>query len=298
MRFQEYLTEEYDVDQVLEMVERNCSDIFNIMKDARNALWRGITQEPSSNIIEMVPRTDRKPKDTKQWLHDKLDDAFKEKFGWRVRSEGIFATSSSNMADQFGKSHMFFPFDGFKYVWSIDVHDLTERFINVNYNLDKLDDTALKLWAIDDFLEVSKPDLQTGKGQGYWSIEKGLAELDDIEGIIKYYKKYNTDIEIVTVMKAFSHWVVEYKVDGKKEYAYWVPSIRGEDYKRLSKIAAKNIQIETDKRIKKVMKDYTDKDIKKAIYSMNEISFKCDRYYIVHERMWGRLFVDHIRGYR
>jgi len=301
---EEYLSEEFDVDQVLELVEKNCSDIFNVMKTNHNALWRGVDREPSSNITEMVPRTDRRPRDTKMWLHTRLDDAFKAKFGWRVRSEGTFATASMNFADQFGSPHMFFPFDGYKYVWNPNVHDLTAKLISFNYDLDNLPENVLKSFAADEYLKVSKPNFKTGVGNGYWSLEKGAAEVDDIEGIVKYYNDWNTACEIRhtstkgPVRVAGSEHIVEYEVEGSTKYAYWIPQVSGSDREKIVKVARKEMEEGANKRIKKMISEYTDKDINKAMYEMGEISFKCEKYYIVHERMWGRLFVDHIRGHR
>jgi len=309
MRFENYITEEYlfedfDTDRVFELVEKNCSDIFNVMKKNHNVLWRGVKTDTSSNIIEEVPRIDRKPRDTKQWLHDKLDDAFKVKFGWKVRSEGIFATSSIDFAKQFGKPYMFFPFDGYKYVWNPYVRDLTAKIISVNIDLDKLDDLELKMWATDRFLEINKPNFKTGVGKGHWSIENGNAEVDDVESLIRYYKdhqkwyEYKQTFEIHQVSttdvveKVGPEYVIEYEIDGNVKHAYWVANIHDKDYKELHKIASYNMNVWADNRIKKIMKDYTDKDLNRAFTEMGEISFKCKKYYIVHEKMRGMLFDD------
>jgi hypothetical protein len=45
-------------------------------------------------------------------------------FGWKPRSEGVFATGALSDTTTYGKySFIIFPKDGFKFLWSEDVND-------------------------------------------------------------------------------------------------------------------------------------------------------------------------------
>jgi hypothetical protein len=138
VRLEQYLlTEEYKPEEVIEMVRKNCSEALDAMSRTHNALWRG-SNDRIEYIKEFTPRKDRRPRDTKQWVHELIDEEFEKRFGWRVRSEGTFATASKAHADTFGdEGYLFFPFDGFEVVWSDKVSDLTNRLAEVNYSLDR-----------------------------------------------------------------------------------------------------------------------------------------------------------------
>ena len=200
MRLEQYLTEEYSPEEVIKMVRKDCSEALNAMIRTHNALWRGSDDSFSGYIKAFTPRTDRRPRDTKKWVHDILDEEFEKKFGWKVRSEAAFATASKSVADGFGnRAYMFFPFDGFEIVWSDKVSDLTMKFVSV--------------YRDNDFRNRAEEE------------EKAIRKV--VDGLMKTYKEGNID---------------------------------------------------------------------QAIYSMNEISFKCKKYYLVDDDMWDDGFYEIIRG--
>ena len=86
--------------------------------------WKNI-----SDITVMIPRQDRRPKDTNLYLHNLLDGWYKKKFGWKARSEGVFTYSIQNEPiGEFGRIYYFFPIGPYKYVWTPDVEDFTVEF--------------------------------------------------------------------------------------------------------------------------------------------------------------------------
>ena len=111
---------------VIEKVRKDCKPYLREMRGAKNFLYRG-TGKPIKVISKFKPRTDRKPLDTSTIVHEVLDNAFKKKFGWFARSEGVFTTS--NQMPGYGKSTIFFPIGRYKYVWSPDIRDL---FLELN----------------------------------------------------------------------------------------------------------------------------------------------------------------------
>jgi hypothetical protein len=69
-------------------------------------------------------RKDRKPKDMDIKTHKELNKLFHKKFGWKVRSEGLFCTGNINEAGGYGYEFLVFPIGEFKYVWSPEIRDL------------------------------------------------------------------------------------------------------------------------------------------------------------------------------
>jgi len=136
MKLQRYLTES---ENILSLVEKNCSQIIKEYKKADAFLYRGLSREVI-DWIKVVPRTNRKPRDMPIDAHNALDKAFKKKFGWKARSEGVFVSPDKMVASYFSYQqniNIFFPFDGYKYVWSRKIEDLhTEiKFYIPNVNI-------------------------------------------------------------------------------------------------------------------------------------------------------------------
>lgn len=110
-------------------------------------LVRGVSGSALSNVIAMVPtkdpkystqvmkglvRKDRKPLDTGETVTDVIDDWFLEKFGYRARTQGLFAIVSSGN-QRYATAHYGFPSligvpGKFKIIYSPKVEDLTVEF--------------------------------------------------------------------------------------------------------------------------------------------------------------------------
>ena len=59
--------------------------------------------------------------------HKELDKLFLEKFGWRARSEGVFAQA---LPKYYSNPYLFFPAGSYKYVWSPKIQDLYREVDN------------------------------------------------------------------------------------------------------------------------------------------------------------------------
>lgn len=121
MRYINYLTES-TVD--IETFRNDVSQYLNEMKGQK--LWRS-TNKKINGIYKLKPRLNRTPKDTPLDVHEYFDEEFKKKFGWKARSQGVFTSSSPEAFDTFGKyTYVFYPCNGYKYIWSSEVTDMTE----------------------------------------------------------------------------------------------------------------------------------------------------------------------------
>lgn len=122
MRLHNFLNEGNDI--TIEKVLSDCEKYLNeFSNDIR--LWRGVNYSVDG-IFKVIPRKDRRPKDTPLQVQNILDTHFKRRFGWKARSEGVFVSNDNNQAGEFGKYiYRFMPIGDYKYVWSPGINDLT-----------------------------------------------------------------------------------------------------------------------------------------------------------------------------
>ncbi len=104
------------------LIEKNCKQILTFYKQNKKFLYRGIDQK--ADFIEKEMRTGtRIPRNTDKKTHIRLNKLMKDKFGWKVR-DGISVSSAEHQAIFYGNSYIFFPFDGYKFVYSKSLFDL------------------------------------------------------------------------------------------------------------------------------------------------------------------------------
>lgn len=95
-------------------------------------LLRGVIGQPKNYIAKTVRLENRKPKDTSQELHDKINEYFEEKFGSPFRN-AIHVTGDFSQAFEYahggyksGEVYVIFPVGEFKYLWSQEVADMLD----------------------------------------------------------------------------------------------------------------------------------------------------------------------------
>jgi hypothetical protein len=127
--------------------------------------WKDYRHEevtlPSGEVIAidwtiLKRRVGREPTATPHAYASAADDFFNEKFGWRCRSAGTFATGYELETGIYGDTHIFLPIGKTRFVWSDFVRDMYElvnkirmspKFSNLN------DDERMK--ALVEKLESS-----------------------------------------------------------------------------------------------------------------------------------------------
>ena len=139
-KFRDYITEKSvadwnrnktasDIDNIdvptvmLEKLKKDCKPYLKVAKKNGYVLWRGNEKEIGT-MGKVKRRKDRRPLSMKKWIHDILNKLFYEKFGWKPRSEGVFAVTDQSSSWTYGKPYGFFPIGSYRYVWSPDVRDL------------------------------------------------------------------------------------------------------------------------------------------------------------------------------
>lgn len=140
--FKQFLNEadpkSYD-NEVRTMIERDCGQFIRD-SDRNGFLFRGIKHSHLSGdlhvtdsegnklvYIRKTVRSDREPRDMSSETHRTLNAWFDDKFGFKARTEGLFAfgeNSSSEIIEEYGDPHIIFPIGEFQYVWSVNISDL------------------------------------------------------------------------------------------------------------------------------------------------------------------------------
>lgn len=138
-RLRNYIAEEQIVstkfaqerDKIFNNIRKNCSQILDIYKTTINRsalkgglLYRGLKKKVKMGEVKTGRlEKGRIPKDTPVVVHNWLNEQFKKRFGWSVR-DGVPVTTAYGQAQGYGEVYIFFPFNGFKYVYSDEVLDL------------------------------------------------------------------------------------------------------------------------------------------------------------------------------
>jgi hypothetical protein len=131
MRLEKYINEaETNWDKVIKDCQPFLKKYGNLYKK-RQYVWRG-SKKNVREILKVTAREDRRSSDVPKILHDRLDELFKKKFGWNVRSEGVFCTGDKHIAEYYGNARIFLPIGKFKFVWSPEVYDMWEKLRHAN----------------------------------------------------------------------------------------------------------------------------------------------------------------------
>lgn len=91
--------------------------------------YRGMSEEfPTDRVSLVVPRADRRPRNSSLAFHEAADQWFDSRFGVRYRSRGVFVTARPEAALIYAASpsHVMrvIPLSTYKYSWSPSVSDL------------------------------------------------------------------------------------------------------------------------------------------------------------------------------
>lgn len=91
--------------------------------------YRGMSEEfPTDKVSLVVPRTDRRPRNSSLAFHEAADQWFESCFGIRYRSRGVFVTArpEATLVYAASPSHVMrvIPLSPYEYCWSPTVSDL------------------------------------------------------------------------------------------------------------------------------------------------------------------------------
>ena len=100
------------LDELINKIETECSDIVEAYRMAHAPLYRGISESNSELVLDVKIRPDREPRQMDIEWHNKLHAAFLEYGLKATRKNSIFCTTRKDIADDWGKTYMVFPRNG------------------------------------------------------------------------------------------------------------------------------------------------------------------------------------------
>jgi hypothetical protein len=122
MKLQNYLVEErIKTNKILNLLDNKCRPMMREVKSRNGFFYRGIEDPITSFKIKRV-RDNRRPKDINPFTSEIIDDELEKKFGWRPRSQGVFAYPSKILFKS--TAYLFFPMGPYEYIWNPLVKDL------------------------------------------------------------------------------------------------------------------------------------------------------------------------------
>jgi hypothetical protein len=94
MKFLNYLQEDNSnktPEHIFAILEKECAPFLHFIEKNNYLFTRLYTKFNTDMLLsKFTTRTDRKPLSTNRYIHTVLDNLFHEKFGWYVRSSGVF----------------------------------------------------------------------------------------------------------------------------------------------------------------------------------------------------------------
>ena len=121
--FKSFIAESLSVNDLINAIQKECGEFIKNSSPNR-LLYRGMKLSKSEEVGFASPRTDRRPTDTSDIAHKKLDELFVKYFKFPYRSSGLFASPDINFAKFYGKPFVIFPTDGYTLLSSSQVVDL------------------------------------------------------------------------------------------------------------------------------------------------------------------------------
>ena len=150
MKFKKYIKEINDddfTDSIAKRLKKDCMPFIKEMKSNNLYNWfYRATEHHYKDISKIKPRKNRRPRNMPLEIHKYMDKVFKKKFGWNVRSEGVFVSSDRNQLEYiYGDTYLFFPIGNYKYVYHPWVKDIFMKF-DGEYDLDpkRISDETIK----------------------------------------------------------------------------------------------------------------------------------------------------------
>lgn len=252
MRLYNFILEEKNDDKISKLIQKNCSEILAFYNRTGNVFYRGFNND---DFIKITPYKNRKPKDTQPIIQEIIDDYLEEKFNWRPRSTGVFASPIYGIAGEYGKQNVIFPFDGFEYIWSPRISDFYSD-IGESYG------SYHEKWA-EDVLYSNK--------EGYWVDNNGDKRTDIDMDNLEIGGIYRLEDDDNFYHKNKFTFKCSYEGSDEKKWTFF-SKLTPKEYMR--KIIVK------ENRVK--LNSYKNTQLEKCVKGENEILFKCKHYYLLN----------------
>jgi len=197
-KFLEFINEDLSYDEIEKLIKNDCSPY---LMNEDTILYRGF-KPVIDDVISVKRRKGREPVDMPVEIHLELDDMFYEEFGWRVRSEGVFVTTSIQDAKQYmprkqdeekyikDEPYIFIPKGEYRFVYHPDIDDLFSYYEAImDDNYDGGLDWFYNSFFIDEFKDKKLENA------------RGVEVIFDCNNYYLFNNKHKTTIEKILYTK-------------------------------------------------------------------------------------------------
>jgi len=258
-------------------IQKNCQPFIKEFKSSnvKYFLYRA-TKKNIKFYDKIIPRKDRKPRDTPLHIHKLIDDIFKDKFGWKPRSEGVFVNPNKTVISEYGNAYIFIPIGKYEYLWSPKIDDLYNEIkltIRLKCNLPIKEITFEKFKNIDKFkIEYEKYKEPESLGGSWWykNIDTG------------YTKKYNA----IDYLKKFKNIKEDEMEIYMSDDFRWIPKMT---FEKFIEKKYRELMKTIEKIIKEKAETYKTNNLKELVLTINEAMFKCNSYYLINPNFFEKL---------
>lgn len=149
MKLKQYLTEEDIREKLKSQLKKDCAPFFKEVRGAMSPwLFRGTTKSIGGKYpwAMVNRRKDRSPLFLSQALTNFLDKWHKKKFGWRVRSEGVFTSASLQAANSYGTARLFVPIGKYRYILHNNIWELYGYYDMLQQSSEGSEPGSLDFW--------------------------------------------------------------------------------------------------------------------------------------------------------
>lgn len=129
-------------ENIIKILEDNCSQFLDELSKGSRLLYRGF--DSKVEYIKVEVNKNREPRDMDASISRYIDSGFNDKFGLRPRTQGTFATKNLDVAKTYGNPFLFFPSNGYKYLWNENIDDLHDYIEGISYEDEEDDDETIR----------------------------------------------------------------------------------------------------------------------------------------------------------
>lgn len=300
-----------DFNGVKKILERDCSPFLKELKMAKQLVFRGIKKMSLSdnykvnNINDFYiknRRRDRRPVDIDYYISEKIDDIFYDKFGFKIRSEGVYTSKSPYISRQYSdifvtdyysydtiKNYIFFPIGEYDHYWSPKIDDL----FPVLEGEDWYDIYIGSGGYIDEYIEnlyKHRFDNPIHRNESYFTPEGNFfffeekLENKNKNSLIDEIIHRSDEFGLIKNDKGcyFKNNKLVFCNDSKVEEITglkWVPDVTEREF-------FKENYFILDEKLEELVDTYIKNHYLYDIYFNNEITFDCDKYYILSDEYY------------
>ena len=259
--------DEDDFNEIIKILENKCGNFLDELKKLKQyPLFRGVRYVDGTytrGLYYKTSYTNRRPTDLNADISNFFDESFQDKFGVKIRANGVFASKCPMVSSDYGIKYLFFPIGNYRYFWNTNIHDLFGDYQFVKWYKDYSDS--------DEAYDEQYGEDPYGNTEGVWSYN-GEYYSPCLDDSIIEAKESNIELSKLSEDKV-------------RRLLVWVPEMSYVDFMKNSDEAAK-------KEIDKIVSEYKEGNLSEI--QKQEITFICKDYYLVDVAFYT-MFMEYLK---